>query len=199
MMDAPAHTNHRPAVAATGRLVLLIGPSGAGKDTLLGFAKTACAEDPNIVFARRVITREASAAEDNEEVSQDAFEAAKARGDYAVYWEAHNHRYALSRTIDDELAAGRTVVANVSRTVIGAMRRAYPDVVVVLITAPSQVLAERLATRGRSSDGRLEHRLGRTVVGANTAAPDITIVNISSAEYHARQLVRVIKDDCRGM
>jgi ribose 1,5-bisphosphokinase len=79
------------------------------------------------------------------------------------------------------------------------MRRAYPDVVVVLITAPSQVLAERLATRGRSSDGRLEHRLGRTVVGANTAAPDITIVNISSAEYHARQLVRVIKDDCRGM
>jgi ribose 1,5-bisphosphokinase len=198
MMEAPDNTDHRLSVVATGRLILLVGPSGAGKDTLLGFAKAACAEDPGIVFARRVITREASAAEDNEEVSQSVFEEAKARGDYAAHWEAHGHRYALSRTIDDQLGAGRTVVANVSRTVIGALRRAYADVVVVLITAPPQVLAERLATRGRSSDGRLENRLGRIIDNTN-AAPDVTIVNISSAEYHARQLVRVIKDDCRGM
>lgn len=197
MKDAPDNTDHRSSVAATGRLILVVGPSGAGKDTLLGFAKAACAEDPNIVFARRVITREASAAEDNEEISRDAFEAAKARGDYAVFWEAHNHCYALSITIDDELGAGRTVVANVSRTVIGAIRRAYADVVVVLITAPPQVLAERLATRRRSSDGRLENRLGRIVDDTN-AAPDITIVNISSAEYHARQLVRIIEDDFPG-
>ena len=197
MKYAPDNTDHRPSVAATGRLVLLVGPSGAGKDTLLGFAKAACAEDPGIVFARRVITREASAAEANEEVSQDVFEEAKARGDYAVHWEAHGHRYALSRSIDDQLGAGRTVVANVSRTVIGAIRRAYADVVVVLITAPPQVLAERLATRRRSSDGRLENRLGRIVDDTN-AAPDITIVNISSAEYHARQLVRIIEDDFPG-
>jgi ribose 1,5-bisphosphokinase len=197
MMYALDNTDHRPSAVATGRLVLLVGPSGAGKDTLLGFAKVACAEDPNIVFARRVITREASAAEDNEEVSQDAFEAAKARGDYAVHWQAHNHCYALPGTIDDELRAGRTVVANVSRTVIGAMRRAYAHIVVVLITAPPQVLAERLAKRGRSSDGKIENRLGRVVEDAN-AAPDITLVNVSSAEYHARQLVRVIKGECRN-
>jgi ribose 1,5-bisphosphokinase len=197
MRYAPDNTDHRPSLVAAGRLILVVGPSGAGKDTLLGFAKTACAEDPNIVFARRVITREASAAEDNEEVSHEAFEEAKARGDYAVHWEAHGHCYALSVTIDDELGAGRTVVANVSRTVIDAMRRAYPDVVVVLITAPPQVLAERLAMRGRSSDGRIEHRLGR-MVGDTNAEPAVTIVNISSAEYHARQLVRIIKDDFPG-
>jgi ribose 1,5-bisphosphokinase len=197
MTYAPANADHRLSVVATGRLILVVGPSGAGKDTLLGFAKAACAEDPNIVFARRVITREASASEDNEEVSQDAFEEAKARGDYAVHWEAHGHCYALARTIDDELGAGRTVIANVSRTVIGAMRRAYADVVVVLITVPPQVLAERLAMRGRSSDGNIEHRLGR-MVDDTKAVPDVTIVNISSAEYHARQLVRVIKGDCLG-
>jgi ribose 1,5-bisphosphokinase len=175
-----------------GRLILVVGPSGAGKDTLLGLAKAACADDPNLVFPRRVITREASASEDNEEVSLDAFQEALTRGDYAMHWEAHGHCYALPRTIDHQLSTGRTVIANVSRAVIGAMRRAYANVLVVAVTAPSDVLAERLAMRGRSSDGSLERRLHRAVDEAS-AAPDVTIVNVGSVEYHARQLVRIIK------
>jgi ribose 1,5-bisphosphokinase len=182
------------AAIGPGRLVLVVGPSGAGKDTLLGLAKAVCADDPKIVFPRRVITRQASASEDNEEVSAGTFQEALARDEYATHWEAHGHCYALSRTIDDDIRAGRTVVANVSRTVIVAMRRAYADVVVVLITAPPNVLAERLAMRGRSSDGKIEHRLHRTVDDA-AAAPDVSIVNISSAEYHARQFVRIVKGD----
>jgi ribose 1,5-bisphosphokinase len=177
-----------------GRLVLVVGPSGAGKDTLLGLAKAACADDRNIVFPRRMITREASASEENEEVSIGTFQEALTRGEYAMHWEAHGHCYALSLAIDDEIRAARTIVANVSRTVIGAMRRAYADVVVVSITAPPNVLAERIAMRARGSDGKLESRLGRVVEDAS-AAPDVTIVNISSAEYHARQLVRVIKGE----
>ena len=146
----------------------------------------------NIVFPRRVITRQASASEDNEEVSAGTFEAALARDEYAMHWEAHGHRYALSRAIDDEIRAGHTVVANVSRTIIAAMRRAYADVTVISITAPPNVLAERLAMRSRSSDGKIEHRLSRTV---DEAAPDVTIVNTGSAEFHARQLVRAIKGE----
>jgi ribose 1,5-bisphosphokinase len=182
------------AMIGPGRLVLVVGPSGAGKDTLLGLAKAACAEDPGIVFPRRVITRQASASEDNEEVSDGTFQEALSRGDFAMHWEAHGHRYALSRAIDDDIRAGRTVVANVSRTVIAKMRRAYADVMVVSITAPPNVLAERIALRARGSDGRLDQRLNRTVEDAS-AAPDITIVNVSSAEYHARQFVRIVKGE----
>lgn len=182
------------AAIGPGRLILVVGPSGAGKDTLLGLAKAACADDPGIVFPRRVITRQASASEDNEEVSADTFQAALARNEYAMHWEAHGHCYALSRAIDDEICAGRTVVANVSRTIIAAMRSAYANVLVVSITAPPDVLAERLALRSRSSDGKIEHRLSRAVDEA-AAAPDATIVNTSSAEYHARQLVRIIKGE----
>ena len=174
--------------------MLVVGPSGAGKDTLLSLAKAACADDGNIVFPRRVITREASASEENEEVSPGAFQQALARGDYAIHWEAHGHSYALWRVVDDEIRLGRTVVANVSRTVIGAMRRAYADVMVVSITAPPDVLAERIAMRARSSDGRLESRLRRAVEDAS-AVPDVTIVNTGCAEYHARQLVRAIKGE----
>ena len=111
------------ATIGPGRLILVVGPSGAGKDTLLGLAKAACADDPGIVFSRRVITRQASASEDNEEVSVGTFQEALARNEYAMHWEAHGHCYALSRAIDDDIRAGHTVVANVSRTVIAAMRQ----------------------------------------------------------------------------
>ncbi|MGL3213969.1 phosphonate metabolism protein/1,5-bisphosphokinase (PRPP-forming) PhnN [Bradyrhizobium sp. BR 1433] len=177
-----------------GRLILVVGPSGAGKDTLLGLAKAACSDDRDVVFARRLITRQASASEDNDEVSAENFQRASAAGDYAMHWEAHGHRYALSRAIDDEIRAGRTVIANVSRTVIAAARRDYANAVVVSITAPPDVLAARLAARARSSDGLLAQRLARTV-DESASIPDFTIVNSGTAEYHARQLVRIIKGE----
>jgi ribose 1,5-bisphosphokinase len=194
MSEAPAISTERPAAIGPGRLVLVVGPSGAGKDTLLGLAKAACADDANIVFPRRAITREATVSEDNEQLSPGAFREAVERGAFAVNWEAHGHCYGLRSALDDDIRAGRIVFANVSRTVIGALRRAYLDVMVIAITAPPEILARRLASRGRGSDGKIEQRLGQTVDDASTT-PDVTIVNVSSAEYHARQLVRIVKGD----
>lgn len=102
--------------------------------------------------------------------------------------------YGLPRSIDDDIRAGRTVVANVSRTVISLLRRAYAHVVVVAVTAPADVLASRIAMRQRGSDGNIAERLARKVDDVD-AAPDATIVNISSTEYHTRQLLRIILDD----
>jgi len=173
-----------------GRRVLVVGPSGAGKDTLLNLARAACAGDAGIVFPRRVVTRPASPAEDNAQVTLNAFREALAGGEFAMHWEAHGHRYALPRSIDDDVRAGRTVVFNASRTVIETGRRAYAHVVVVSITAPPNVLAERLASRGRDSDGPIEPRLRRAV---DEAVADATIVNVGAIESHARRLVQIIK------
>jgi ribose 1,5-bisphosphokinase len=192
--DAPTITTDRPVRIGPGRLVLVVGPSGAGKDTLLNLARAACAGDRTIVFPRRIVTREASPSEDNRQLAPESFRAALTRGEFAVHWEAHGHCYALPRDVDDDIRAGRIVVANVSRTVVDALRRAYADVVVVEITAPSDLLAKRLAMRARGSDGAIELRLRRDVDAAHTA-PDITIVNVGDAEPHARQLVAAIKGD----
>jgi ribose 1,5-bisphosphokinase len=192
MTGAPANSDHQPALVGPGRLILVVGPSGAGKDTLIGLAQATCADDRGVVFPRRVVTREASAFEDNEQVSFEIFRQARASGEFAVHWEAHGHGYGLTRAIDDELRAGRTVVANVSRTVIDAVRRSYANVTVVSITAPPEILKQRLAARARSSDGQIEQRLDRAVSDL-AAVPDITIVNVGGAEDHARELVRIIK------
>lgn len=175
-----------------GRLVLVVGPSGAGKDTLIGLAQASRAGDDRVVFPQRVVTREASSFEKNEAVSQIMFGQMLAHGDFAFQWEAHGLRYGVPRSIVDSIRAGQAVVVNASRTIIDSARRSYANVRVVAVTAPPDVLAQRLAARGRSSDGSIDDRLRRTV---SSAEPDVTINNIGSAEEHAVELLKVI--DCR--
>jgi ribose 1,5-bisphosphokinase len=190
MSEALIISEPAPGAIGPGRLILVVGPSGAGKDTLLGVAKAACAEHKNIVFPRRVVTRQASSSEDNAQLGLDDFRQALARGDFAMHWEAHGHSYGLPREIDDDIRAGRSVVVNASRTVIDAARRSYANVTVIAITAPPEVLAERLKMRARGSDGKVEDRLSRTV---DATAPDVTILNVGRPEDHARRLVRAIR------
>lgn len=195
MSEIVAMAQDETGAIGPGRLVLVVGPSGAGKDTLLRLAQAACVEDHDIVFPRRVVTRESSAAEDNIAMSFDEFRRALDHGDFAVHWEAHGHSYALPLEINDDIRAGRAVVVNVSRTVIAALRQAYANVVVVAITAPPEVLAQRLAARARHSDGNIADRLARSVDDPSAQA-DVTILNAGSADYHGRQLVRVIRNEC---
>lgn len=181
-------TTERPG---PGALVMIVGPSGAGKDTLLRLVRGMLGADGKVVFPRRSVTRESSSFEDNEVVSGPDFERNASSGNYALWWRAHGHGYGISRSIDGDLAAGRMVVVNVSRAIIGDARRRYERAFVVLITAPAEVLAARLATRNRDSDGDLQARLERVPPGPSFIA-DATICNIDSAEDRARELVRFL-------
>lgn len=190
MTDTAATSEQRKAMIGPGRLVLVVGPSGAGKDTLIGLVQAACVGDDRVVFARRVVTRESSVFENNEQVTVEAFLEARERGAFAIDWAAHGLFYALPREIDEDIRTGRSVVANISRTVIAALRDAYADVVVVSITAPPEVLAARLAARGRASDGPIAERLRRQV---DASEADVTIQNVGAPETHVQQLIDIIR------
>jgi phosphonate metabolism protein PhnN/1,5-bisphosphokinase (PRPP-forming) len=148
-------------------LVLVVGPSGAGKDTLLDAGRQALVDDPRFRFGRRVITRPAEAGGEAHEAVTDAEFAVRA---FALAWQAHGLRYGIPDDIATDLAAGRVVVANVSRGVIAEAAGRFP-VRVIEITAPPQILAARLATRGRESATDVAARLARTV-----AVPDGVMV-----------------------
>ena len=171
-----------------GRLLLVVGPSGAGKDTIIAGAKAACAHDSNIVFPRRVVTRTATSAEDHDSLDDAGFERALADGDFAFLWRAHGLRYGIPRSIDDDIRAGRTVICNVSRGVVANLRVRYADVIAVLITAPADILAARLAGRSRASDGSLPERIKRNEAFVEFQA-DRTIDNSGAPEAAVQHLI----------
>jgi ribose 1,5-bisphosphokinase len=179
-------------VIGPGRLVLVVGPSGAGKDTLIAGARLACVGNDTVVFPRRVVTRPSSAAEDHDTVTADAFDRRVGAGAFALWWDAHGHRYGIPSSIHDDIRAGRSVVCNVSRSVTGQARQHYERVAVVLVTAPADVLAARLAARARASDGDVATRVARAA-GLDAAA-DIVIQNVEHPDVGVQRLIAVIRD-----
>ena len=190
-MDRLMGLNTTPGRIGPGRLVLVVGPSGAGKDTLIDSVR-ATGRDTSTVFPRRIVTRPSSAAEDHDTVSEQAFDQAAAAGAFAIWWQAHGLRYGIPCAIDTDLQAGRTVVCNVSRTVVERARARYANVAVVLVTAPPEVLAARLERRERSSDGGVAHRLSRVVPADSASKPDFTIETVGTVDQAAAKLSRII-------
>lgn len=177
--------------ADRGRLVLVVGPSGAGKDSLLRAARGALGDDPRYVFPRRVITRAPSEAEDSVEVAPAEFAALRDAGGLAVSWSAHGLEYGLPAVIDHCLATGRTVVCNVSRTVVEGLRARYGAVVVVEVTAPPEVLEARLAGRRREAEAGVAARLRRSDEVAGARA-DVVIDNAGALDLSVRAFLAAL-------
>jgi ribose 1,5-bisphosphokinase len=179
-----------------GRLVLVVGPSGAGKDTLINGAKLKCPGDSTVVFPRRVITRPPSAFEDHDTMDRTAFDQAVAAGSFALWWDAHGNRYGIPVSVETDICCGRSVVCNVSRTVVDVARRRYAYVAVVLVTAPQQVLQARLASRARESDGSLAQRTLRSAEIDDLVSPDLVIRNVGPLAGGIRRLLELVRNGC---
>ena len=142
-----------------GRFIAVVGPSGVGKDSVM---EGLVAERPDLVRIRRVITRaEAASGEDFEGTTPALFAARAAGGDFALHWQAHGLFYGIPRDVHDVLARGQDALANLSRGMLGRAARVFPALHVLHVTARPEVLATRLAGRGRESRAEIARRLAR--------------------------------------
>ncbi len=156
-----------PSRHGLGTFVAVVGASGAGKDTLMSRAALHPGLDPRVRFARRVVTREALvASEDHDSLDEAGFTRAEAEGAFSLAWSAHGLRYALARSVAEDVGRGRVVVANLSRRSLADAVRAFGTLWVVEVTARPEVLLERLSARGRESRDTILDRLGRQVTVA---------------------------------
>ena len=174
-----------------GTLVLVVGPSGAGKDTLIGLARAHLDGDPRYVFPRRLVTRTADPAlEDHHTHDEAAYADLVAAGRCALHWRAHDLGYALPASVDADIAAGRTVVVNVSRAVVAAAAAKYANLVVAYIDAPRALRAARIGARGREDPASATARAARAV--ALPDAPHLRILNDGPPETAAAVLLALI-------
>jgi ribose 1,5-bisphosphokinase len=167
--------NSRPP----GVLVLVIGPSGVGKDTLIAGARKALKGDARFSFVRRVVTRAVDVGlEDHVTMSLEDFAAAERAGRFALTWRANDLSYGLPLSVDTDLALARVVIANVSRHAVPQAIARYPMCRIIQISAEISVRADRLAKRGREDRDQIVARLAR--VGASLPA-DVTPIVIDNS------------------
>ncbi|MCF8485147.1 MAG: phosphonate metabolism protein/1,5-bisphosphokinase (PRPP-forming) PhnN [Rhodobacteraceae bacterium] len=172
------------------RLFAIVGPSGAGKDTLIAGAMAAL---PDLRLVRRVITRPSDAGgEDFDGVTPEVFAQRKAAGEFALDWVAHGLCYGLPAAA---LRAPGTVLFNGSRAALPEALARFPDLVVILVTAPDAVLAARLAARGRETQADIGQRLARATFALPHGITPRVVVNDGPQAQGVARLVAALQPD----
>lgn len=176
----------------SGTFVAVVGSSGVGKDTVMAYARAHMGDE--LVLVRRVVTRNADGgSEDHDTMSPEQFAAAESEGRFALAWEAHGLRYGLPITLEDDLRDGRVVLANLSRSVIPQVMLRYPTAIVVEVTADREVIARRLAGRGRENDNEIRRRMDRRV-SVRLPPSTVRIDNSGPREIAGDRLVALLAD-----
>ena len=178
-----------------GFLLVLSGPSGAGKGTLV---ERLVQSRPDCVFSISATTRERRAGEQDgvqyEFVTRQEFERRRAAGLFLEWAEVHGHLYATpTRFVDEGVAAGRVVVLDVDVQGGTSVRRARPDAVSVFVYPPSvDALRQRLLKRNTESSELVERRLREAPWElAQYPGYDFLVVN-DDLESAVRHLVAIV-------
>ncbi len=170
----------------------VVGPSGAGKDTLLAGALAA---RPDLTLVRRTITRPTEAGgEAFDGVTDAEFARRKAAGVFALDWQAHGLRYGIPAA---QIDPARDVLFNGSRAALPDAQARFPGLVVIVVTAPVAVLASRLAARGRETESQIAARLERSAYEVPAGPLVRQVVNDGTVEQGVARLLAALQADPR--
>ncbi|MEM8794445.1 MAG: phosphonate metabolism protein/1,5-bisphosphokinase (PRPP-forming) PhnN [Pseudomonadota bacterium] len=181
-----------------GRVILIVGPSGAGKDAVIQWLKPHLKADPNIVFVRRTITRAAGDTnEDHIATSPEAFKKAEQAGQFLATWSAHGLFYGLSADLHDAVESGNLLIINGARRALPELKRVFPDSLVVHITAKQGALEERLRSRARENEVEIQERLQDALKLPDPAFSAVVIDNSGPIDRAGNELLALVRKETR--
>lgn len=176
----------------SAHLVYVVGPSGAGKDTLLHWLRSQLPDNAPLHWVRRTITRPADAGgENHESVSPDQFRQILSQQGFAMHWDANGLQYGIRHEQLTPLQRQQWVFVNGSRANLAQAAQQFPGMVILHITASTEVLKQRLLQRGREPTDNLEARMRRAIEPQWPAdCPRVDITNDGSLDASGVRLLR---------
>jgi guanylate kinase len=171
-----------PRVSAEpGRLIVLSGPSGVGKDTVLHELRTL---DPSLRYSVSYTTREPRPGEVDgvaySFVDEDTFRAMAERGEFLEWAEVHGHLYGTSEArVKEALERGEDIVLKIDVQGAAWIRPRVAGAVLIFLLPPSEEeLRRRLVARDTEDHASVELRVRNAVAElADGAAYDHRVVN----------------------
>lgn len=170
-----------PVVMTQGRLFYLIGPSGAGKDALLTYARQQIGGSLPILFAHRYITRSSQAGGENHvALTEVEFNQRHQLGLFALSWQSHHCWYGIGVEIEAWMRAGVDVVVNGSREHLSVASQRFAQLRVILVEASAPIIRQRLLERGRESTEEIQARIEHNQQLPPIQHPNLQILNNDS-------------------
>lgn len=140
------------------KIVLICGPSGAGKDFLIKEASAYFKDNQKVNFVSRYITRPPDSFEQNYFVCKEGFNTLQKNGFFLIWWESFGNLYGIPK---NQIKAKCVNFISVSRTVIDFFENNFTDVCTIFVTADFNVIYERLLKRNREDEKIIKKRLER--------------------------------------
>jgi ribose 1,5-bisphosphokinase len=177
------------------RIVYVMGPSGAGKDSVLRYARERLDGQHPIVFAHRYITRPPTPGDENHiALTASEFAARKARNLFAMHWHAHGFEYGIGIEIEQWREAGCLVVVSGSREHFERQLASAAGIVPVIITSDPETLTARLTARSREDAHTVRERVARAVAAPQAHPALVTIDNSGPLEHAGDSFLKLLRD-----
>jgi len=176
-----------------GPLILIVGNSGSGKDSIIKGAVEKYPTDlREIYLVKRYITRPPSETEDSISVTPQEFKDIANQNRFTLKWNIYGLDYGIPLEIDEWLAKGHPVLANVSRSIIDEAKQNYENLKVVFVKVPLAVSIKRLKERAREKGKYLEERIKRAKQMQDFSKADYIIDNSEKLEYAINQFLNYL-------